>query len=95
MLRLLKNLKFIGKNKNEVYASVAFVAVGLFISVATSGHGTTWYYMVLASCGCFAIGFFCALNAVADTDNMSLVERILITLWFILFLVLMLTVFSP
>ena len=94
MFRRIKNLKFIGKDKDEVYVSMLLVIVGFLISIFSSTHGSGMFYVPLATCSCFVLAFFCALNATRDTYDASPKERALINDWFCIASILMVGVFA-
>ncbi len=77
-MKRFANFRILGRNKNEIYISVAATFVAAWF-MGSMPHG---YSDVLTAAGALAVAFFCALNAVLDIPRMNWLERIVAVAWF-------------
>jgi peptidoglycan/LPS O-acetylase OafA/YrhL len=81
MRQLFKNIRVIGKNRYEAYASVPFVVLSVLLFVVVPSESNR-YEGLLIGLGAALIGFILALNALTDAQRINITERVIASVCF-------------
>ncbi|HEX8834009.1 MAG TPA: hypothetical protein VF719_07395 [Abditibacteriaceae bacterium] len=75
-----RRLGIIGRNRYELYLSLAVVIIGFCYSAVRPQS----FNHVMASIGSLVLGLVCAINAVMDHKRMFAAERVFALMWLVI-----------